>query len=188
LIEYGFKILILGDGAVGKTTFLQRLQTGKFQFETKVTIGADFHIVKIKVKDKVLNINIWDIGGQPMFRFLVPAYRKGCSGVIIMYDTTRTKSIFGMEEWADLVHEEDPNIPIIIAGSKMDLEVQKELNEDNVTPLVEKFRAFAHQKCSSKTGEGIHEIVMAMAKKILEKKDSDFSPEDLDEEYWEFIS
>jgi small GTP-binding protein len=168
LLDIIIKILILGDGAVGKTTLFQRIKTGKFEENTNMTIGVDFHIIDVKKDGNNVRMQVWDLAGQPQFKNVLPAYRKGTQTAIVMYDLTRYSSVKNMEEWIKFAREENPSLPILLVGSKMDLKQQRTVKAADVEPFITKY-AFGHVRCSSKTGEGISEMLDLLAANTLKK-------------------
>ena len=88
-----FKILVAGDGAVGKTTLLHRFIEGDFIDSTTMTIGVDFHTKKMEFPpDYLVHLQLWDIGGQERFRFMVDQYLRGAKGALLLFDTTSMTS------------------------------------------------------------------------------------------------
>ena len=71
------KMIIAGAGAVGKTTLLNRVITGTFDSQTAMTIGVDFHVLNLTVDNKAITLQLWDLGGQERFRFMVDGYITG---------------------------------------------------------------------------------------------------------------
>ena len=91
--EHSYKILLLGDSAVGKTCFLKRYTDGTFQDVYLSTIGYDFKFKNVKLKSgKEVRIQLYDTAGQERFRTIAKAYYKGAHGIILMYDVTNQKS------------------------------------------------------------------------------------------------
>ena len=87
-IDRTFKIIILGDSQVGKTSILKRYTTDDFTHSTRTTIGADFDSKIINHNDKMINLNIWDTAGQEIYRAISNQYYRQASGVLIVFDVT----------------------------------------------------------------------------------------------------
>jgi small GTP-binding protein len=163
---FNWKILIVGDGAVGKTTLFQRIKTGSYNENTIMTIGVDFYTFELKQEENRIRLQIWDLGGQPQFKKLLPAYRGGTNAAIVMYDLTRYSTVQHLEEWISFIREENATIPILIVGSKLDLAEKICVKEADLESYLKRF-AFGHCRCSSKTGTGIEDILGLMANATL---------------------
>ena len=131
-----------------------------------MTIGVDFYTFELKREEIHIRLQIWDLGGQPQFKGLLPAYRGGTNAAIVMYDLTRYSSLQHLEEWIDFIREENVTIPILIVGSKLDLEDRICVKQADVEPYLNKY-AFGHCRCSSKTGTGIEDILSLIADATL---------------------
>ena len=116
-----YKIVLAGDGGVGKSTLLATKTSGKFSYCSKITIGIDFTCFFIENCAKSLSFLIYDLGGQQRFHFLHNAYLKGTKGAIILYDSTRVKTFENVPHWIDLMLNENAEMPIILVGAKIDL-------------------------------------------------------------------
>ena len=155
-----FKICIFGDGGVGKTTLTERYLTGVFINDTQMTLGTNFYRKTVSIEGQLVLLQIWDFGGEKQFRSLFPTYILGASGAVFVYDTTRYSSLKNLKVWMDLLKEglKDLPIPIIMAGSKMDL-VDKRAVEKEVAEKVQNDNGLLdYIECSSKTGENLESI------------------------------
>ncbi|MHA1672523.1 MAG: Rab family GTPase [Promethearchaeota archaeon] len=116
-----YKIVLAGDGGVGKSTLLATKTSGKFTYSSKITIGIDFNCFLVENSEKSLSFLVYDLGGQKRFHFLHDAYLKGTKGAIILYDSTRQKTFENVPHWINLMLNENANMPIILVGAKIDL-------------------------------------------------------------------
>ncbi|MFX1454670.1 MAG: Rab family GTPase [Promethearchaeota archaeon] len=157
-----YKICIFGDGGVGKTTLIGRYLTGVFQSNNEITIGVDFHIKKLNIQGKRITLQIWDFAGEDRFRFLLPSYVLGASGGIFVYDITRYSSLKNFQDWLDIFKQgyKGPlnQIPIIMVGSKLDLEYKRAVSRDDAYELAQKNDLFGYIECSSKNGQNVEEV------------------------------
>src|SRR4030042_1429974 len=94
-----FKLIIFGDGGVGKTTLTQRYLTGFFNTDSRLTIGVEFFVKSLEVADKQVKLKTWGFGGEERFRFLLPQYCRGASGGIFVYDVTQELTLHHLSEW-----------------------------------------------------------------------------------------
>jgi small GTP-binding protein len=170
-MKYLFKIVLGGEGGVGKTTLLYRLKTGSFMEDTKMTIGVDFYPHNVKYKGHDVTLQIWDLGGQDRFQFMHQNYCKGAKLGILMYDLSRYSTVKKLEEnWLPIVRTHDAKLPIILIGSKLDLVDQQDAMKLVFDPSLESIGAFEHLLISSKTGEGVMQVFDRIAERLVDNK------------------
>ena len=136
-----FKILLLGDSQVGKTSFILRFCDDKFQEESLTTIGLDTKNKFIKIKDKKIQLNIWDTAGEERFRSIAKNSFKGAHGILLMYGIDDKKSFRAIKDWINSIKESiDINkIGLVVVGNKCDIkEEQKEVDQEMMKNLEEK--------------------------------------------------
>jgi small GTP-binding protein len=161
------KTIITGEGGVGKTTLLHRYIEGKFNANTRLTIGVEFFLKEITIDEDSIFLQIWDFGGQERFRFLLSNYAKGAKGALLLFDLTRPLTLNTLEEWVNICRSDDPNLPILLIGSKADLEEMITINEDLIESLKSEFKFFDYVRISSKTGENVNEVFEKIARAIV---------------------
>ncbi|KAK9280175.1 hypothetical protein L1049_013862 [Liquidambar formosana] len=121
-IDYVFKVVVIGDSAVGKTQILSRFTKNEFCFDSKSTIGVEFQTRTITIKDKVIKAQIWDTAGQERYRAVTSAYYRGALGAMLVYDITKRQSFDHVARWVEeLRAHADNSIVIILIGNKADL-------------------------------------------------------------------
>jgi len=160
--KFGYKLCVLGEGSVGKTTLVERLTTGKFNESTKMTIGIDFSMVNVDITvepEKTVNIDlqVWDLGGQDRFRFILPSYIQGADGGLLLYDVNWFPSEKSLPDWIELWYNNTrPGIPIYLVGTKMDMVTQTNLPlvEQRIFELKNDMGIQNHFLISSKDGTG----------------------------------
>ena len=166
-----FKILVVGDGGVGKSTMIQRLITGHF-VPMKITIGTDL-LTWSTTRDEIdIKLQIWDFAGEKRFRFFLPNYSRGAQGCLLCFDISRYTSFQNLQEWYDIVKENTNDTIFFLVGLKADLSesrrtVQKEdaekfRNEHNIPFLIE---------TSSKTGDNNNNVFETLVEAMLKKRE-----------------
>ncbi len=169
---YVFKILLLGDGGVGKTSLLRRFIDNTFDPDYQSTIGVQFMTRVVKFDNKNVKLVIWDIAGQSRHTTYRHLYYKAANGIILVYDITRYKTFENLPRWIqDAMESVDPNAKIAVLGNKSDLEayraVQKELGE----LFSKKIDAELFSETSAKSGNNVEEAFLALAKALVKKSD-----------------
>jgi small GTP-binding protein len=162
-----FKVIIAGDGGVGKTTLLHRYIEGKFLADTRMTIGVEFFLKDLEIGNEKIKIQVWDFGGQEQFRFLHKRYIMGAKGALLLFDLTRFTTLKHLDEWVEICREEDPNLPILFIGTKMDLSNLIVVRDSDALEYKERYKLFHYLKVSSKTGENVKLAFELLAKQII---------------------
>ncbi|MFX1281555.1 MAG: Rab family GTPase [Promethearchaeota archaeon] len=153
--DYTFKVLLFGETGAGKTGLAQRYCYDIFDPSEKLTIGVDFYVKAIEKNGKKVKLQIWDISGEDQFRFLFPSYCLGANAAILIFDITKSKTLHIMSQWIEIIRENAGDIPIILIGTKLDLEEFRELNRDEIFEITKKFKLSSYNEISTKTGENV---------------------------------
>jgi small GTP-binding protein len=168
------KICIAGEGAVGKTSFLNKVINGIFDEKSKMTRGIDFFSATGKINVDGINYELilWDFGGQDHFREILQDFVDGASGALLLFDMTRFNTLDRLEEWIDMLTKFAP-IPILILGTKFDL-VDDETNsyfDEMLSKIVDAYDViFNFIKISSKTGHNVKKPFELLIRRLNELK------------------
>ncbi|WOK95277.1 ras-related protein RGP1 [Canna indica] len=121
-IDYVFKVVLIGDSAVGKSQLLARFSRNEFSIDSKATIGVEFQTRTITIDQKTIKAQIWDTAGQERYRAVTSAYYRGAVGAMLVYDITKRQSFDHVARWLEeLRGHADRNIVIMLIGNKSDL-------------------------------------------------------------------
>jgi len=166
-----FKVLVVGDGGVGKSTMVQRTSTGQF-IPQKITIGTDLEIVQVQIdEDITVNLQIWDFAGERRFRIFLPNYARGASGCLLCYDITRRTSFDSLEEWYGIVKNNAVDPVFILVGEKLDLaDIRRSVESTQAEEFKEKHNIERFFETSSKSGENNKKIFEIFTRLILKKQ------------------
>ncbi|MHA1819056.1 MAG: Rab family GTPase [Promethearchaeota archaeon] len=163
-----FKLIIVGDASTGKTSLTHRYLSGVFLDSPRLTIGVDFFTKNIKIDGKRIKLQIWDFGGEERYRFLLPTYSNGASGALILYDITSKKTLYHIPEFVNIIRENAGDIPIILVGSKGDLEDFREVSYEEGLAVSKKSACASFIEISSKTNYNVEETFRTAVRLIIE--------------------
>lgn len=170
------KMILLGDGEVGKTALLSRYVTNVFESSYKNTIGADCVIHKTKIDDQGVKFQIWDLAGQPKYSGVRPIYYGGALGIILVYDITRKETYQNTVKWLEeaFMNTGIGPVPVTLIANKNDLsaEVANPLNRSDGMILANEINKITANTCtfyetSAKTGMNVEKVFDDMGRKIL---------------------
>ncbi|KAJ6363740.1 hypothetical protein OIU77_029502 [Salix suchowensis] len=126
--DYLFKIVLIGDSAVGKSNLLARFARNEFYPSSKSTIGVEFQTQKMDINGKEIKAQIWDTAGQERFRAVTSAYYRGAVGALLVYDISRRQTFDSIGRWLnELQTHSDMNVVTILVGNKSDLKDAREV-------------------------------------------------------------
>ncbi|XP_062501873.1 uncharacterized protein LOC134178975 [Corticium candelabrum] len=164
--EYTFKLLMIGDGAVGKTSLVSRFVDDSFAPSYTSTIGIDYKFKLIELGGFKVKLQIWDTAGQERFRTLTSAYYRGAQGIALTYDMTRPDSFKSVSYWMASVDEYAPPgcIKILIAN-KADLYPDREVSMQEGRDQAQHYD-MKYFEVSAKTGEGVTDAFMSIAQQV----------------------
>ncbi|KAJ1170158.1 hypothetical protein NDU88_002039, partial [Pleurodeles waltl] len=129
--DYMFKLLIIGNSSVGKTSFLFRYADDTFTPAFVSTVGIDFKVKTVYRNDKRVKLQIWDTAGQERYRTITTAYYRGAMGFILMYDITNEESFTSVQDWATQIKTYSwDNAQVILVGNKCDMDDERVISPD----------------------------------------------------------
>lgn len=168
--DHLFKILLVGDSGVGKSSLLMRFTAGQFEESSVPTIGVDFKLKFVTVKNKRLKLTVWDTAGQERFRTLTSSYYRGAQGIIYAYDVTRRETFESLDDiWmreVDMYSTVEDSVKMVVAN-KLDKESQRQVTR-------EQGQEFARQhgclfvETSAKTNLAVSQAFEELVLKILD--------------------
>jgi len=163
---FQFKLVLLGESAVGKSSLVLRFVKGQFLDYQESTIGAAFLTQTVCLNDTTVKFEIWDTAGQERYHSLAPMYYRGAQAAIVVYDITSYDSFDRAKKWVkELQRQGNPNIVIALAGNKVDLASKR-------TVEIEESQAYSEEngilfmETSAKTAANVNELFVAIAKKL----------------------
>ncbi|MHA2061224.1 MAG: Rab family GTPase, partial [Candidatus Sifarchaeia archaeon] len=164
--EYRIKVVVAGDGGVGKTSLLNRYVSDTFLTAMKMTIGTDFFSKSMERDNSVVKLQLWDFGGEKRFRFLLPGYCKGARGVLLAFDLNDFTTLMNLDEWIQIIKENTTDPKIILVGTKVDI-AGGVIEEEFIREFCEKHNIHKFIPTSSKTGENVDFVFLELVDRIL---------------------
>ena len=147
------KVVIVGDGGIGKTAMVLRYTKNTFSEDYKVTIGVQFATQVEEVDGETVKLQIWDTAGEERFSFLMPIYYRGAQGAILVFDLTKRRTFDHLERWLALIRQVCGDIPIIVCGNKFDIPERRVTTEEAIE--FAKTHNFAYFETSAKSGQNV---------------------------------
>ncbi|MHA2404736.1 MAG: Rab family GTPase [Candidatus Kariarchaeaceae archaeon] len=122
------KVVLLGEGGVGKTSLRKKYLGEGFESTYQMTIGADFAAKRMKIDNWDITANIWDLAGQTQFKLMRETYYRGVSGALLVFDISRPETFVAVDHWVEELKQNNRNelVPIALIGNKSDLRDETE--------------------------------------------------------------
>ncbi len=165
--DYIFKVLLIGNSDVGKSSLILRYVDQIWNDVFVPTIGVDFKVKSLQIDNKRVKMQIWDTAGQERFRNVISSYFKGAHGILLIYDITARDSFKELENWlGEVERNATPQVLKILIGNKCDLEEDRDIK-------FEEGQAFANRngmqfmETSAKANTNINEAFEALAKLMI---------------------
>ncbi|XP_060636937.1 ras-related protein Rab-5C [Anolis sagrei] len=161
-----FKLVLLGESAVGKSSLVLRFVKGQFHEYQESTIGAAFLTQTICLDDTTVKFEIWDTAGQERYHSLAPMYYRGAQAAIVVYDITNMDTFVRAKNWVkELQRQASSNIVIALAGNKADLGSKRAVDFQEAQTYADD-NSLLFMETSAKTAMNVNETFMAIAKKL----------------------
>jgi small GTP-binding protein len=170
-MKFSFKVVILGDGGVGKTSLLNRFVEKSFDQDYKSTIGTNIMRVDYRIMDKVtVGFALWDLAGQQFFQRVRQMYLTGCQAALFVYDVTRPDTLYSLKNWKnELLAVAGSDVKSLMVGNKADLIDQRKVAFDEAKKVADEL-GFSYLETSAKTGENVHRAFGALAFLLIKDK------------------
>ena len=176
---FGFKITVVGDGAVGKTSLIKRYTTNTFEKDYISTLGMQFSRYEETINGEMVELFLWDLAGQESFVSLREKFYRGSSGAIIVFSLApeEFESYHHVVKWLSNINEACGRIPIILFGNKADLVDQNALassadyatSDVHVKKLAQDHNIMEYLKTSALTGQGVKEGFQRLVFKLYQR-------------------
>ncbi|MFX1259428.1 MAG: Rab family GTPase [Promethearchaeota archaeon] len=166
-----YKICIVGDGGVGKTTLLHRYVDGKFVEDTKMTIGSNFFIKKVEIPEKntSITLQIWDLSGQEQFASIRTSFYLGAKGIIYTFDLSRYSTFNSLKDWKAELEDVIGKQTSVLVGNKLDIidPEDRDIKIEDGLFLKESLNASDYFETSAKKNIDVENMFYKLALNIL---------------------
>jgi len=168
-----YKLVLLGDTAVGKSCLVVRFVRDEFFEFQEPTIGAAFLTQRLVLDNTTVKFEIWDTAGQERYRSLAPMYYRGATAAIVVYDVTNPASFEGAKSWVrELQRRGDPHVVIALAANKADKEDKRKVAIEEGEEYARE-NGIIHMQTSAKTAMNVKELFMEIAKRMPKQPKED---------------
>ena len=167
-----YKICVVGNGGVGKTSMVLRYCENSFKESYLMTIGSNFSTKTVELADHPqlqVKLQLWDLAGQKHFSFVRPPFYRGATGIIYVFDLTRRSSFADLLEWREEVEKVIGQKPCLVVGNKLDLakQGQREVAEQDGEAVKFEMHAMKYFETSAKESNSVGEIFKTLTLEIL---------------------
>lgn len=171
--DYLFKIILVGDSGVGKTSLMRRYTDNIYIKEGRAsTIGVDFKIKTIAIDGKRVKLQIWDTAGQERFKAIVAHYYRGAHGIMIVFDMLNKETFRHMQDWMAELAKRDvpPTTQIKILGNKIDSKDQIQVSREEVAEFLKMYKIPPENFCevSAQDDVNVEESFVSLTKSLIE--------------------
>ena len=166
--DYIFKVLLIGNSDVGKSSLILRYVDQIWNDVFVPTIGVDFKVKSLQIDNKRVKMQIWDPAGQERFRNVISSYFKGAHGILLIYDITARDSFKELENWlGEVERNATPQVLKILIGNKCDLDEQRQITVDEGEAFAAR-NGMKFIETSAKNNTNVNEAFEALAKIMVE--------------------
>jgi len=166
--DYLFKLLLIGDSGVGKSSLLLRFSDHNFDDRYISTIGVDFKIRTVDLDGKTLKLQIWDTAGQERFRTIVSSYYRGAHGIIVVYDITDRESFENIKHWLNEIDRYGvEGVEKLLIGNKSDLTTKRQVSTEEAEQF-SKTQGLTLIETSAKNAQNVDKAFLKMAEQLIQ--------------------
>lgn len=170
LYQYIFKIILIGDCNIGKTSLINRYIHNSFKKEYLLTIGVDFMMKTVEIDDKQIKLQIWDTAGMERYKQVTTSYYRGAQAAIVIFDLTKKDTFDNVPKWISGFYEYSNPLyqkHLVIVGNKADLIDERQVSKEAIDNYV-KINSFEYIECSALSGQNVDDLFKTIGAKLYE--------------------
>ncbi len=165
--DFLFKLIIIGDSAVGKSCLLHRLTTNEFIEDHEVTVGVEFGTLLVKLEQQIFKLQIWDTAGQESFKSITKIFYRGAHCIFFAYDITRLETFNNLQHWfEEVLAQSEPGVIMFLVGNKKDKESEREVSLEKAEQFRKEKGIHFFFEASAKSGDNVENIFITAAKML----------------------
>uniref|UniRef100_A0A8P4KFY6 Calcium release activated channel regulator 2Ab n=1 Tax=Dicentrarchus labrax TaxID=13489 RepID=A0A8P4KFY6_DICLA len=166
-----FKVVLIGNSSVGKTSLLRSFCEGRFHPSTTATVGIDYSVKTLTLDNMQVAMQLWDTAGQERYRSITKQFFRKADGVVVMYDVTVEESFKAVQPWLTNVQEAaGEGIPILLLGNKMDMDGDREVSFKEAEQLAHENKVMFFE-VSAYTAKNVTESLTHLARVLMDQED-----------------
>ncbi|NHI92504.1 MAG: GTP-binding protein [Candidatus Lokiarchaeota archaeon] len=170
--SFNFKIVLIGNPGVGKTSLINKYVTNQFKEKYIETIGVNIMVKDITdIKGKKVQLSIWDVAGQEKWGRVRSMYYRGSSAALVVFDLTRPDTYLAVpdfvQDYKESIHRDDP--VLVLLGNKIDLEQKRKVENEKGKEMKKLINALEYYETSAKTGALVEDAFLKIAEKLVGK-------------------
>ena len=163
--DYSFKMIVIGDAGVGKSSLTNRASKEKFLSDYSPTVGFEFLTFTTNIDNKIIKLQIWDTCGQEVYRSLITNFYRNASLSMMVYAINNRESFLHINQWLKEVRvQSHPDVKILLIGNKADLENERAVTKDEAEKFKEENQFLYFEETSAKTGLNAKEVFAEAAR------------------------
>ena len=167
--DYIFKLILIGNSCVGKSSIIQRYIQKTFNDEYTCTIGVDFFMKTLDINDNLIKLQLWDTAGTEKFKSITTGYYRGANAAFVVFDLTSRISFDSVSEWIQNYYNySNPNSEknVVLIGNKSDLKENREISDEEINKFAIN-NNIKYFETSAKNGNNIEECFYYIAEKLM---------------------
>ncbi|MFX1539420.1 MAG: Rab family GTPase [Promethearchaeota archaeon] len=164
--DFGLKVVMMGDGAVGKTSLVLRYTQNTFSPEYKQSLGASFAVQDLDIQRQHVKLVIWDIAGQPSFQQVRRHYYSGAHGALLVFDVTKPETFMTLHNWFNDFRRVVPRGEIVLVGNKVDIEENRIVPQE-AAHMLQRWWNLPYFETSAATATGVQDAFLLLANNAL---------------------
>lgn len=166
--DYRFKVVVIGSAGCGKTAMVDQLLTGKYNEQTKTTVGVDYRPYKVSINQNIIQLELWDTAGQETYKAVAKSYFRDAVGCVLVYDITSQTSFNELQFWLTQFRQlANPNACVLLVGNKVDLESQRQISSESAEQFA-KDNMLQYLETSAVTAQNIKETFDKLTRTLFD--------------------
>lgn len=167
--QFAFKVAVVGEYGVGKTSLIKRYMTDAFDEGYKATLGASISTLNTTVDKNEVSLQVWDLAGQTPFRKVRHQYLFGSDFAMAVFDLTRRESLDALTEWVNDARSADPDVICLLVGNKSDLVEEREVPPEEARGVAKQMKMIGYVETSAKDGSNVGEVFRSIAQALVQR-------------------